>query len=96
MEDTTSEILFVASSEETSSLKAAEKLTGHTWLRSSAGSILIFQLENKCQGPRCSGCGFSFCIACGVGLHSGIPACSASAVEPDQHEVSGPADRAEA
>ena len=30
------------------------------------GEIKLNPIANRCQGPVCSSCGFSFCVECGV------------------------------
>jgi hypothetical protein len=52
-------------SDEHSRLQILEIQTGHRWKMTGFGEIKFYHLENRCQGPECEECGFSFCIECG-------------------------------
>jgi len=49
---------------EHSDLLNMELVTGHVWKRTDSGEIKYYPLEDRCQGPVCQECGFSFCVEC--------------------------------
>ena len=70
------------SSAELIEAEASEAHYGHRWKRDGNGAIIVFNLVERCAGPTCDICGFSYCVSCGY-PPAERTACGAAVVETE-------------